>query len=82
VVLMSSVAVTAQPAGRFDVQEATIAQIHARMKAGQLTCRSLVELYLERIDAFDKKGPAVNAIVVVNPNAVQEADDLDRRFKT
>ena len=64
----------------FRVEEATIAQIHAAMKAGGLTCRGLVEQYLKRIEAYDKNGPALNAIVVVNPNALAEADALDRRF--
>ena len=77
----------AEPAGlgqgtaAFRLEETTIAQVHAAMKAGQLTCRSLVQQYLARIDANDKSGPAINAIVVVNPNALSEADDLDRRAK-
>jgi Asp-tRNA(Asn)/Glu-tRNA(Gln) amidotransferase A subunit family amidase len=65
----------------FRIEEATIAQIHAAMKAGQLTCRALVENYLRRIEAYDKNGPALNAIVVVNPDALKVADDLDRRYK-
>jgi amidase len=64
----------------FRIEETTIAQIHAAMQAHQLTCRGLVDAYLRRIDAYDKNGPAINAIVVVNPNAQKEADDLDRRF--
>ena len=70
--------VQAPPA--FEVQEATIAQIHAAMQAGRLTCRGLVEQYLRRIDTFDKNGPAINAIVITNPDALRLADDLDRRF--
>jgi amidase len=66
---------------RFTIEEATIAGLHAEMKAGRLTCRALVEHYLRRIEAYDKKGPALNAIVVVNPRANAEADDLDRRYK-
>jgi Asp-tRNA(Asn)/Glu-tRNA(Gln) amidotransferase A subunit family amidase len=62
------------------VQEATIAQIHAAMKAGRLTCHGLVEQYLRRIGAYDKNGPAINAIVVTNPDALALADELDRRF--
>ena len=50
------------------------------MKAGRLTCRALVDAYLRRIDAYDKNGPALNAIVVVNPDALKQADELDRRF--
>jgi Asp-tRNA(Asn)/Glu-tRNA(Gln) amidotransferase A subunit family amidase len=68
------------PAPGFDVVEATIAQVHAEMKAGRLTCHALVDQYLKRIAAYDKTGPALNAIVVVNPDALKQADDLDRRF--
>jgi Asp-tRNA(Asn)/Glu-tRNA(Gln) amidotransferase A subunit family amidase len=64
----------------FRVEETTIAEIHAAMRAGTLTCRGLVEQYLRRIDAYDKSGPAINAIVVVNPGALRVADSLDRRF--
>ena len=45
-----------------------------------LTC-ALVERYLARIAAYDKTGPALNALVVVNPRAVEVADSLDRRFR-
>ena len=64
----------------FQVVEASIADIHAAFRAGRLTCRGLVERYLRRIDAYDKNGPAVNAIVTVNPKALAEADALDVRF--
>ncbi len=64
----------------FVPEEATIAQIHAAMRARRLTCRALVDAYLRRIDAYDKQGPSLNAIVVINPNAISEAEALDRRF--
>jgi Asp-tRNA(Asn)/Glu-tRNA(Gln) amidotransferase A subunit family amidase len=64
----------------FEVEEATIAQVHDARKAGRLTCRTLVDQYLKRIDAYDKNGPAINSIVMVNPNVTKEADELDRRF--
>ena len=51
------------------------------MRSGRLTCHSLVQQYLRRIEAYDKQGPAINAIVLTNPRALEEADDLDRRFK-
>jgi amidase len=70
----------AAPAAPFRVEEASIASIHAAMNARHLTCRGLVTDYLRRIEAFDKNGPAINAIVVVNPGALGEADELDRRF--
>jgi Asp-tRNA(Asn)/Glu-tRNA(Gln) amidotransferase A subunit family amidase len=68
-------------AQQFEVEEATIAQVHAAMKAGTLTCRALVDKYLQRIDAYDKNGPGINSIVLVNPNVRAEADELDRKFK-
>ena len=64
------------------VEEATIADLHAAMRARTLTCRQLVEHYLRRIQAFDRNGPALNAIVLINPAALATADSLDRRFAT
>ncbi len=62
----------------FDVVEATIADIHRAMTAGELTAQELVQRYLDRIAAYDKEGPAINAIILVNPNALQRAAELDR----
>ena len=64
----------------FRLEEATIAQIHAAFKAKTLTCRALTAAYLDRIEALDKRGPAINAIVLVNPQALAVADSLDRRY--
>jgi Asp-tRNA(Asn)/Glu-tRNA(Gln) amidotransferase A subunit family amidase len=50
------------------------------MRGGHLTCRALVTQYLRRIETFDKNGPALNAIVVTNPDALATADALDQRF--
>jgi Asp-tRNA(Asn)/Glu-tRNA(Gln) amidotransferase A subunit family amidase len=66
----------------FHVEETSIAAIHAAMRAGRLSCRALIEKYLRRIDAYDKRGPAINALVVVNPAARDVADSLDRRFRS
>jgi amidase len=80
--LLFAVTTLTQPAARrFDVHEATIAQIHAALKAGRVTCVGLVDQYLRRIDAYDKNGPALNAITVVNPEARAQAAELDRRMK-
>src|SRR5438045_4263480 len=70
----------AQPRAPFRLDETTIAQIHAAFRDRSLTCRSLVEQYLARIEAHDKRGAALNAIVLVNADALKTADDLDRRF--
>ncbi len=64
----------------FRVDEATIADVHAAIRSGALTCHALVQAYLDRIAAYDKQGPAINAITVVNPDALATADSLDRRF--
>jgi amidase len=64
----------------FEVEETTISQVHDAMKGGHLTCRALVDQYLKRIDAYDKNGPAINAIILVNPDVQKEADELDRRY--
>jgi Asp-tRNA(Asn)/Glu-tRNA(Gln) amidotransferase A subunit family amidase len=77
--LLSRLPAAAQ-APSFNVVEATIADVHAAMRDKRLTCRALVEAYLNRIDAYDKKGPALNAVVVVNPQAIDEAMVLDARF--
>ena len=64
----------------FHVEEATIAEIHQAMQAGQITCHQLVEQYLKRIEKYDQP-TKLNAIVVVNPNALKRADELDEEFK-
>jgi len=65
----------------FNIIETTIEQVHAAYKSGELTCRQLVQMYLERINKYDKKGPAINAIISLNPDALQEADRLDAAQK-
>jgi len=67
--------------GAFSVLETTIEDIHSAYKSGQLTARQLVQTYLDRIDAYNKQGPAINAIITLNPAALEEADRLDKAFK-
>lgn len=64
----------------FPVVEATIDDIHAAFSVGTLTARQLVERYLQRIDAYDKRGPAINSVISLNPDALAEADRLDGSF--
>src|SRR3954471_1993769 len=75
------VQLSAQSPFSFRIEETTIAQIQTAFRDGSLTCRSLVERYLARIEAHDKQGAALNAIVMTNPDAWTAADDLDRRFR-
>ena len=69
------------PLPSFNVVEATIGDIHAAYKAGTLTVRQLVQMYLDRIAAYDKQGPAINAVISLNPTALDEADGLDAAFR-
>ncbi len=65
----------------FDLQEATILQLHEQMSSGKVTARWLVETYLKRIDDTDKKGPAINSVIEINPEAMEIAEALDREWK-
>lgn len=64
----------------FHLIEATIDDIHAAMLAGRLSCRRLVALYLDRIAAYDRQGPALHAVQSLNPHALAEAEAIDRRI--
>jgi amidase len=63
----------------FLIEEATIAEIHKALKHGRLTCRQLVDHYLERIKKYDQSS-GLNAIVAVNPEARKKADELDELY--
>ncbi|MBF4457461.1 amidase [Pseudoclavibacter sp. VKM Ac-2867] len=63
----------------FDVVEATIAQLRTALEDGRATSAGLVEAYLARIAAYDVSGPNLNAVVVENPDALEEARASDRR---
>jgi amidase len=64
----------------FEIVETTIAEIHAAYRSGGLTARQLVQAYLDRIEAYDRNGPAINSVISVNPRALEEADRLDAAF--
>ncbi len=68
---------------RFDVYEATIPQLQAAMTRGEVTAVQLVDAYLARIAAYDQQGPALNALIRLNPRARDQAAALDaeRRAK-
>jgi Asp-tRNA(Asn)/Glu-tRNA(Gln) amidotransferase A subunit family amidase len=64
----------------FNIIDATIADIHAAYAEGTLTARKLVELYLDRIEKFDRNGPNINSVISTNPQALEQADALDAAF--
>jgi amidase len=62
----------------FELDELSIADLQAGMRTGRLTARSIVDAYLRRIDSLDRRGPALRAVIEVNPDAAALADRLDR----
>jgi amidase len=74
-------AATVKDQPSFQVMEITIDQLHAAYKSGKLTVHQAVQLYLDRIEAFDKQGPKINSVITVNPKALEEADKLDAAYK-
>lgn len=66
---------------QFDLSTATVADIQSAIDAGALSSEKLVGLYLARIAAYDKQGPALNAIITLNPKALDEAKALDAERK-
>lgn len=63
----------------FEFAELTIPELQASIASGKYTVHSLVQKYLERIEALDKQGPAVNAIIELNPDALGIADAQDKQ---
>jgi amidase len=70
------------PRRSFDLLEATIPELQSALAAGAVTSRDLVAMYLARIDAYDQKGPALNAISAINGQALAEAAALDAERRT
>src|SRR5262245_53773919 len=65
----------------FDLNELSITNLQEGIKAGKYTARGLVEKYLARIEAIDRKGPTLRSVIEVNPDALAIADELDEEFK-
>jgi amidase len=65
-----------------DLADATVADLQKAMDQGTLTAEKLVQLYLARIKAYDDAGPKLNALILVNPKALNEAKALDAERKS
>ena len=61
----------------FKLSESTIDDLNKRMTSGLLTSRKITQMYLRRIEEKDKKGPGVNSVIEVNPDALSIADAMD-----
>lgn len=55
----------------------SVKKFHQLLLSGELSCRELVEYYLRRIEAYDHAGPCLNALILLNPRALEEADAID-----
>ncbi len=62
----------------FELDEVTVAELQQGMKSGRFTSRSVTEKYLERIEQLDRRGPSLNAVIELNPEALAIAGELDR----
>ena len=66
----------------FELHEATIDALQEAMRTGQLTARRITELYLQRIEALNQRGPELRAIIETNPEALDIAQQLDAERKS
>jgi amidase len=69
---------TQRAPARFEPVEMSIVELNAALSAGAVTSVALTEAYLARIEAYDQRGPAINAMIAINPRALEEAAALDR----
>jgi amidase len=82
VALICLIHMHAAQAPPFDVYEKSVAELSEALATGRVTSRQLTAAYLARIDAYDQNGPRINAMIAMNPRALDEADALDRERAT
>jgi amidase len=73
-------ATSAHAAARFDITETTIAETQRAIAEHRVSCRQVIEQYLQRIRTYDQS-TRLNSLVLVNLNASAEADRFDAEFK-
>lgn len=79
---LSAMLLSSAHAASVALESATIEDLNAAFKAGTLTSEKLVQMYLKRIDAYDKQGPAINTVITLNPKALEQARALDKERKS
>jgi amidase len=65
----------------FELEETTIAELQKAMQAGKLSSHSITSKYLSRIEEVDKRGPTINSVIEINPEALEIAEALDKERK-
>ena len=68
--------------GAFRIEESTVESIHEAFLSGAADAVTVIRACLDRIEAYDRKGPALWSLISINPRALEEAEALDRSFKT
>lgn len=66
----------------FPLEEVSLDQIRDGLATGELTCRGLAQAYLERIEALDRQGPELYAVLETNPRALEIAEALDEEYRS
>lgn len=65
----------------FELNEITVTELQEKMAKGEYTSEQITQLYLDRIEAVDKNGPKLNAIIELNPDALEIAKAMDKERK-
>jgi amidase len=76
-----TLATSAIQAAPIELTQASIADLETAMDKGRLTSEKLTQMYIARIKAYDKQGPAINAVITLNPDALKTARALDAERK-
>jgi len=75
--MMSGTALLDAQDKQFELHGSTVREIQEAMDSGELTAERLTQLYLNRIEAYDKAGPRINSVITLNPRALEIARELD-----
>ena len=70
-----------ESAAKDSLSELDLKQTQNKLLAKQITAQQLLQYYLDRIDSFDQAGPTLNSIAFINPNAHQQAQQLDQKIQ-
>jgi len=80
ILILLTAACSAEPQSTFSLVEATISDIQSAVRSGQVSCRAVVDGYINRINEYDQ-ARGIRAITVINPNVAARADEVDRAIQ-
>jgi amidase len=75
-------AVSADAVPAFELDEESITSLQEKIAGGKNSSEQITKLYLDRIDAIDKKGPKLNSVIEINPDAMSIAKAMDDERKS